>query len=116
MAQSRFVWHDFMAADVEAGKRFYGELFGWSFKPGDHGYNHIETTGGQMIGGMMALADEQRKMGVPAHWIGYVAVDDCDAAVARVKKAGGRVYHEEALEKVGRFAICADGQGAVFSA
>ena len=39
--KSRFVWHDFMAADLAAAKRFYGELFGWSFQPGDHGYEHI---------------------------------------------------------------------------
>jgi predicted enzyme related to lactoylglutathione lyase len=114
MAKSRFVWHDFMAADVDGAKRFYGELFGWTFKPGEHGYNHIESKGA-MIGGILGLADEQRKVGVPPHWIGYVEVDDCDAAVARVRKAGGQVYHQEAMETVGRFAICADPQGATFS-
>jgi uncharacterized protein len=104
-----------MAADVDGAKRFYGELFGWSFKPGEHGdYNHIESKG-RMIGGMMALADEQKKMHVPPHWIGYVAVDSCEAAVERVKKAGGRVYHQESIDTVGKFAICADAQGAVFS-
>ena len=33
--KARFVWHDLMAADVGGAKRFYGELFGWTFKPGN---------------------------------------------------------------------------------
>lgn len=114
MAESRFVWHDFVAADIDGAKRFYGELFGWRFQGGDHDYTHI-FAGEQGIGGIVGLAAEQKKMGVPAHWLGYVAVDDCDAAVARVTAAGGKVYHREAMETVGKFAVCADPQGAVFS-
>jgi predicted enzyme related to lactoylglutathione lyase len=109
--KSRFVWHDFMAADVGGAKRFYGELFGWTFKPGDHDYEHIQQ-GGQEIGGLMKL-DPQH--GAPPHWVGYVAVDDVDAAVAAVKKSGGQVYVQETIPNVGTFAVCADGQGAVFA-
>ena len=28
-------WADAMLSDVEAGKRFYGELFGWTFGEGE---------------------------------------------------------------------------------
>ena len=112
--KSRFVWHDFMAADVDGAKRFYGELFGWTFKPGDHDYLHIQQKG-QEIGGMMQI-DPQQQKGVPPHWIGYVAVDNVDAAVSAIQKAGGQKYHQESIPNVGTFAICADPQGAVFSA
>ena len=108
---SRFVWHDFYAADLAAAKRFYGELFGWSFKPGDHGYEHI-AAGGREIGGMMKL---EPQMGAPPHWIGYVSVDDVDRAVAAVTQAGGQKFHQEDIPNVGQFAVCADPQGAVFS-
>jgi predicted enzyme related to lactoylglutathione lyase len=109
--KARFVWHDFMAADVGGAKRFYGELFGWTFKAGDHEYEHI-VQAGQEIGGMMKL---DPKHGAPPHWIGYVAVDDVDAAVAAVQKSGGQMYVKENIPNVGTFAICADPQGAVFS-
>jgi predicted enzyme related to lactoylglutathione lyase len=109
--KSRFVWHDFMAADVAAAKRFYGELFGWAFQAGDHDYEHIKA-GEQHIGGMMKL---EPQMGAPPHWIGYVSVDNVDQAVAAVTKAGGKKYHQETIPKVGTFAICADPQGAVFA-
>lgn len=111
--KSRFVWHDFMAADVGGAKRFYGELFGWTFKAGDHGYEHIQQ-GGQEIGGLMAL-DPQHQKGVPPHWVGYVAVDDVDKAVGAVKQGGGQCYVKETIPNVGTFAVCADPQGAVFS-
>ena len=108
---SKFVWHDFYAADVDAAKRFYGELFGWTFKPGDHGYQHI-AAGGQEIGGILKL---DPKHGAPPHWIGYVSVDDLDRAVAAVTKGGGAMYVREEIPNVGAFAVCADAQGAVFS-
>jgi predicted enzyme related to lactoylglutathione lyase len=110
--KSKFVWHDFMAADVGGAKRFYGELFGWTFKPGDHDYEHI-VAGGREIGGMMKL---DAKHGAPPHWIGYVGVDDVDAACAAVTGNGGKIYVPKMdIPKVGQFAICADPTGAVFS-
>src|SRR5215510_8485289 len=30
--EGRFVWHDLLTKDVNAAKRFYGELFGWRFE------------------------------------------------------------------------------------
>jgi predicted enzyme related to lactoylglutathione lyase len=101
-----------MAADVDGAKRFYGELFGWSWKPGDHDYIHIEAAG-KPIGGMMLKPKEAA--GMPPHWLPYVSVDDCAAATKRVTQLGGQIYHQESLDKVGKFAICADAQGAVFS-
>ncbi len=114
MAKSRFVWHDFFAADVDGAKRFYGELFGWTWKPGEHGYTHI-FVGDKGIGGVMKLEDEQKKMGLPPHWLPYISVDDAKKAAKRVTELGGRVYHEEDIPNVGQFAIGADPQGAMFS-
>jgi uncharacterized protein len=109
---ARFVWHDFMAADVGGAKRFYGELFGWSFKPGDHDYEHI-VAGGQEIGGLMKL---DPKHGAPPHWVGYVAVDDVDASAAQVTKEGGTVHRPPSdIPGVGRFAIISDPQGPVIA-
>src|SRR5437016_5817063 len=111
-ASARFVWHDFMAADVGGAKRFYGELFGWTFKPGDHDYEHI-VAGGQEIGGLMML---DPKHGAPPPWIGYDVVDSVDAAGATVSKYGCKVPMPKMyIPTLGQIAVCADAQGAVFS-
>jgi uncharacterized protein len=110
----RFVWHDLMAADVDGAKRFYGELFGWTFKrgEGDASYEHIYA-GETGIGGLMK---NDPKFGAPPHWLGYIGVDDVDQTVAAVTKNGGKVHAPKMdIPTVGQFAVVADPQGAVFS-
>ena len=111
--ESRFVWHDLMTTDVEAAKRFYGELFGWRFERGEGSpYEHI-SSGGRPIGGMMTLDPAH---GAPPHWIGYISVDDVDAALAAVGKQGGSVYVPKTdIPTTGQFAVAADPTGGVFA-
>jgi uncharacterized protein len=45
----------------------------------------------------------------------YIAVDDCDAAAARVASLGGAVMVPPNDIPPGRMAVCNDPQGAVFS-
>lgn len=48
-------------------------------------------------------------------WMGYIGVDDVDAAAAGVAEAGGAIHRPpEDIPDVGRFAVVADPQGAVF--
>ncbi len=52
----------------------------------------------------------------PTMWCPYFSVADCDAAVERAKKLGGKVHvgpHD--IPNIGRFAILADPQGATFA-
>nr|HEX4313390.1 VOC family protein [Kofleriaceae bacterium] len=111
MTSTRFVWHDLQTSDVDGAKRFYGEVFGWSFH-GDPSYAHV-SAGGAMIGGIRKLgaADKQ-----PPSWLGYVLVDDVAATVASIEKARGRVYMPTTvMDKVGTFAVAADPTGGVFA-
>ena len=106
---SRFFWHDLMAADVEGAKKFYGELFGWKYKD-DKDYVHV-IAGEAHIGGIM-----KNQSPAPPSWIGYIAVDDCDKAVAAIQKNGGKVLVPKMdMPEVGQFAYTADPVGAVFS-
>jgi predicted enzyme related to lactoylglutathione lyase len=110
---SKFVWHDLMTKNVDAAKKFYSELLGWTFKRGEGGdpYEHI-TAAGKHIGGMMKL----EQPGVPAHWLGYVSVDDVDVAVTSIQKNGGKIHMPKIdIAKVGQFAVAADPQGGVFA-
>jgi hypothetical protein len=102
-----------MTKDVEAAKKFYGELLGWTFKGSEGGpaYEHISANG-KMIGGMMKL----EQPGVPPHWLGYVSADDVRGSVSLVEKNGGKVHvPPQDIPKVGQFAITTDPQGAVFA-
>ena len=112
----RFVWHDLMTTDVEAATSFYTALFpDWRINivPMEGGYDyHMIGAGGTNVGGMLLL-DEA--LGFPSHWISYVAVEDCDATVARLEQLGGAcVLPTMEIASVGRFAIVRDAQGAHF--
>ena len=66
------------------------------------------------VAGAMELLPDMRDRGVPPHWSGYVAVDDVDAATARVARLGGAVRLEPTdIPGVGRFSVIADPHGVV---
>lgn len=109
---SGFVWCDLMTSDVEAAKGFYTDLLGWTyetFMPGEVDYEMFQA-GAHTWGGLMALPDPQ----APSGWLPYAAVADLDAAVDRVRGAGGHVQVPPTpIPDVGRFAIVIDPQQAV---
>ena len=53
--------------------------------------------------------------GPASMWMVYFAVDDADAAVARVTELGGAVMMGPMDIEPGRFAVVSDPSGAVFS-
>ena len=112
--QGKFVWHDLMTTDVEASKRFYGELFGWRIWKGEHGdYLHI-SAGSVDIGGIVPPDPQRGKM--PSHWNGYLAAEKIDDVMGRVAQAGGKVLAPVMdIPRVGKFAVVADPRGATFS-
>ena len=62
----------------------------------------------------MEQPEDARKMGAPPSWLGYVGVDDVDAATAKAKGLGATVYVEPRdIPNVGRFSVIADPQMAV---
>jgi predicted enzyme related to lactoylglutathione lyase len=83
-----FSWHE-LATNVapEAAFAFYAELFGWDeqsrFDMGPMGTYLIFGRGGTQLGGMFDKGAQGRSGG--AYWLGYVQVDDVDAATERAK-------------------------------
>ncbi len=111
------VWRELLTDDPVAALRFYRELFGWqeirALDMGSTGAYHIYGKGGRDFGGMM-----KRPTGYPLapHFLHYVHVDDLDAAVERVRRAGGQVWMGPMPIPTGeRIAQCADPQGAAFA-
>jgi predicted enzyme related to lactoylglutathione lyase len=105
-------WLELSTSDVEKAGRFYACVFGWTIKP-DPEYSEI-LRAGTPIGGIMPMAQEMR--GVPPHWGIYFMVTSCDASAEKAKSLGGTVcFGPKDIEKVGRFAVVQDPQGASFS-
>ena len=105
-------WLELSTNDAEKAGRFYTGVFDWGLKP-DPEYSEI-TRGGTPIGGIMTMPPEMR--GVPPHWSVYFMVTSCDASADRAKSLGGAVlFGPKDIEKVGRFAVIQDPQGASFS-
>jgi predicted enzyme related to lactoylglutathione lyase len=113
----KFVWYEYMGDDLQAAAEFYGAVVGWSIKDsGMAGFDYrIASAGPTMVAGMMTVPDEARKMGARPSWLGYVWVEDVDAALPPLRAAGGHVLKEPAdIPGVGRFAVVADPYDAVF--
>jgi len=109
-------WEDLSTPDVKRAADFYSGLFGWQIMAGENdksGYLHIKN-GEHFIGGIPPA--EHRPAGVPPHWMAYFQVDDVDASAAKAKEMGANVcVGPMTMEGVGRWAVVADPQGAVFA-
>jgi len=108
-------WADLSTPDPEAAASFYNAAFGWDLVLGQDGsgYLHIKN-GEEFIGGVPPA--EMRAPGAPPHWLIYFLVTDCDQSAAQAKQLGARLYLEPmTMENVGRMAVVADPQGAVFA-
>jgi predicted enzyme related to lactoylglutathione lyase len=94
------------AGDIAATQRFWGSLFGWTFREGNFpGYSMIQ--GPEPMGG--APHDDASR-----HPRIFFAVDDIEAAVARVRELGGTAEAPVAIPS-GAYAHCVDDQGVEFS-
>lgn len=113
---SRFIWYDLLCSDLAGAKAFYSDIIGWKTEMFPGGDYELLKAGDKGVGGVMALPDEMRRAGVPQHWMGYVHVDDVDATVQKVQQMGGKVMAPPSdIPTVGRYAVLADPQGAVFA-
>ncbi|WP_189132645.1 VOC family protein [Wenjunlia tyrosinilytica] len=102
-----------MARDLHATEDFYGAVMGWTFRPGSLGEKFsVALKDGAEVAGIGALAPSLQ---VAVSWTPYFAVGSADIAVARIRERGATVaVGPLALGGVGRAALAADPDGAVF--
>ncbi|MGA2475386.1 MAG: VOC family protein [Terriglobia bacterium] len=109
-------WADVMTPDPARAKEFYSSLFAWRIIKGENdpsGYLHI-ANGEKFIGGIPPA--NFLGPNVPPHWLVYFLVSNCDETAAKAKELGAKtLLAPTTMEKVGRWAILADPQGAVFA-
>jgi predicted enzyme related to lactoylglutathione lyase len=114
---NNFVWYELMTSDAKAAEGFYRTVVGWTAQDsGQAGMDYTLLLAGEVpTAGLMTLPKEACDAGAKPGWTGYVGVDDVDAYAGRVTKAGGAVHVPPTdIPNVGRFAMVADPQGAVF--
>ena len=114
----RFVWYELMTTDVAAAKVFYASVLGWGAQDAStpHLAYTLFTVGKAFAAGLMGLPEDARKIGATPRWIGYVGVDDVDAAADCVKRRGGAVHVPPTdVSDLSRFSIVADPQMASFA-
>lgn len=109
-----FHWNELNSTDVEAAAKFYGAVLGWEFKQvGAEGVaGWLIQKDGETVGGAFSLAGPEFE-GIPSHWFTYVSVDDVDAAIDRVREAGGTLARPAYdVPTAGRIAVIQDPTGA----
>jgi len=85
--EGRIDYIEFPATEMEATKKFYSELFGWTFE--DYGPDYISFVDGRIAGGF--YRSEEPPATRPLTVI-YSA--DLEGTEARVKTAGGKIVKE----------------------
>ena len=117
IAPCHFAWYELMTPDPIAASTFYNAVVGWQARDAgmpDMAYTLLSAAGVD-VAGVMELPREAVQQGIPPCWTGYIAAPDVDAHVAKLTAAGGTVHRRaEDIPGVGRFAVVADPQGAVF--
>jgi predicted enzyme related to lactoylglutathione lyase len=109
-------WNELASRDAYAAKEFYGKLFDWTFEDNpmsESPYFIVKLSNGEQIAGIMQMTEEWGEM--PSHWTLYFNVDAVDVVAAHVQQLNGRMLVAPFDTPVGRLAVLADNQGAVFS-
>ncbi|MGI8537721.1 MAG: VOC family protein, partial [Mycobacteriales bacterium] len=105
------IWNEAAVDDIDAAKRFYGEVFGFGFDEveGAGGYATF-STGDRPLGGLGS-----HQPGLPKGWSSCFSVASADDAVAVVQAHGGTVLMPAADTPFARFAVVEDPWGAALS-
>ncbi|MER5909615.1 VOC family protein [Streptomyces sp. NPDC001982] len=103
-------WVDAQLPDVAAGRRFYGELFGWTFEDA-----YDSSVWAYRDGSPVAALSHKTDGRMPTVWTVYFATPDAQALCRRILAAGGQVVRVPLpVDGQGTFALAADPEGAVF--
>ena len=110
-------WTELITSDVEAAKKFYGDLFGWTFQrfPEANMPYDVISVGDRQFGGVFKAPPE---LAPPQPtWMSYVTVENVDETAKKAAQLGGKVLMPpQDIPQVGRFCVIQDPQGAVLAA
>jgi uncharacterized protein len=109
-------WFELHTRDYDAVVEFYRQVFHWDAQVMSDTDEFRYTTLGAGDNALAGIMDSAGFLpdGVPAYWGVYFAVDDADAAVAKVTELGGSVVEQPMDTPYGRIAHVSDPAGARF--
>jgi uncharacterized protein len=118
-APGTFCWVELGTTDGEAAKKFYTELFDWSFDDRSVGPDMVYTMlkkDGKEVGALYKMPAEMSAQGIPPNWLSYASTANADDTSAKVISLGGNLMKEPFdVMDVGRMAVIQDPTGAVFA-
>jgi predicted enzyme related to lactoylglutathione lyase len=111
----KVVWNELITEDLDAARRFYGGLFGWTFetatRPGGQEYA-LAKLGRVYVAGLVTIG--KRSDGAElSRWLPYASVEDVEAATTRATASGGSVVVAARDVNLGRIAVITDPERAV---
>jgi predicted enzyme related to lactoylglutathione lyase len=113
----KIIWADLVTPDLSAAEKFYGGLFGWTFKrthAGTSDYS-VAMLDGRPIGGFFEKPIQAGQHKQP-YWLTFIAVRDVDAAMRSALGHGGKmVASPRTYPQRGQQAVLSDPEGAVFA-
>ena len=115
-APNTWCWSELTTRNADELLTFYSAVFGCAVEKlvgDDLLYREIQLDG-RRVAGCIEI-DDNWPPDLPTHWMNYFAVEDCDAAAAKVGQLGGTVHMPPTDIPVGRFSVVQDPTGAVFS-
>jgi predicted enzyme related to lactoylglutathione lyase len=113
----KVIWHDLLTDTPEKTRRFYSDLFGWTFEAldGEGGEYTLIRSNDELIGGMVNQLDLPTTADI-SQWVTVLAVRDAETAADALLAAGGTVFTPPtSLGARGTIAVVADPQGAVLA-
>ena len=111
-------WRELATKDLAKAMDFYSQLFGWKLEqtkvtPMEYKEIIIDSAA---VGGMMQIDEDWGPTPPPSHWNSYIAVEDTDATVEKIKANGGDIKVPPFdAPGVGRMSIASDPSGAPFA-
>lgn len=115
--QGKVVFLQLVTPDLAAAKTFYAGLFGWTFRDillGDTAYAEADLDG-RPVAGLFQRPIKPGEHRQPA-WLGFISASNVDSTTKIALQHGGKVLFEpHDIPNLGRDAVLADPQGAVFA-
>ena len=102
-----------MSDDIPAVKKFYSELFGWTYLVNNENDYSVILHDGKPIGGIFKLKNVEASHKY-SQWISYISIAEMTQAVNYTKSSGGSIYREPfELPNRGTVSFIFDPQQAV---
>ena len=111
-------WADLSTTDETGAIAFYSAIFGWTDDPqpmGEDSFYHMQRVNGLEAAAIYQQGEEERNMGIPAHWNLYFTAADVDSVAGQAVRMGATIiFGPTDVFDAGRTVAIQDPQGAYF--